>query len=92
MDPSQGQLAQHFGIRSLPTVKLFRHGEIQDEFGKKESAIRAMLEPYLTRQSDGLREQAARLARGHDAAIAYFSKRYFQTLQTFVCIQILCFC
>ena len=71
---AQGQLAQHFGIRSLPTVKLFRHGEIQDEFmgAQPESAIRAMLEPYLIRESDSLREQAAQaVSQGDtDAAIA----------------------
>lgn len=71
---AQGQLAQHFGIRSLPTVKLFRHGEIQDEFmgAQPESAIRAMLEPYLLRESDKLREQAAQaVSQGEtDAAIA----------------------
>ncbi len=71
---AQGQLAQHFGIRSLPTVKLFRHGEIQDEFmgAQPESAIRAMLEPYLLRESDNLREQAAQaVSQGEtDAAIA----------------------
>ena len=45
----QGQLAQIFGVRSLPTVLLIKDGRPIDGFpgAQPESAIRAMLEPHI---------------------------------------------
>ncbi len=42
-------IAQQFGIRSLPIVKLFRNTKLADEFmgAQPESAIRAFLEQHL---------------------------------------------
>ena len=57
------ELAGHFGIRSLPTVKLLKDGQIVDEFmgAQPESAVRALLERYVSRESDDARVQAASL-------------------------------
>jgi putative thioredoxin len=53
------QLAQQFGIRSIPAVKLFRNGQVIDEFmgalGERE--IRNFLEPHIPRESDKLAAQ-----------------------------------
>lgn len=56
----QQELAVQYGVRSLPTVKLFRNGEIVDEFigAQAESSVRQMLEPYLSRPSDAIAMQA----------------------------------
>ena len=49
-------LAQQFGIRSLPTVRLFKNGQPAGEFlgAQPESAVRALIEPHLARPSDAL--------------------------------------
>ena len=56
----QQAIAAQWGIRSLPTVKLFKNGEVIDEFqgAQPESVIRSILEPHLPRASDALREAA----------------------------------
>ena len=53
---AEQRLAQAFGIRSLPTVKLFKDGAVVDEFmgAQPESAVRAMLERHVERASDQL--------------------------------------
>ncbi len=53
-------LAAQYGIRSLPTVKLFRHGAVVDAFMgvQPERTIRALLERHIPRPSDALIEQA----------------------------------
>jgi putative thioredoxin len=60
---AQRELAGSQGIRSLPTVRVFRHGQPVDEIigVQPESAIRAILERYLEQPSDSLRTEAARL-------------------------------
>ncbi|NIV74967.1 MAG: thioredoxin [Gammaproteobacteria bacterium] len=66
------ELARAHGIRALPTVKLFRHGAVADEFQgvQTEPAIREILERHLERASDRLLAQALE-ARDHgDAATA----------------------
>jgi len=54
------QLAQAYGVRSLPTVKIFRHGRVVEEFVgvQPESMIRALVERHIERESDRLRERA----------------------------------
>ncbi len=72
------ELAQEYGIRSIPNLKLFRNGEIVEDIlgAQPESELRALVERYVPRESDALREQAAAaLARGDaDAARALLER------------------
>ena len=54
-DENQG-LAQQFGVRSLPTVKLFKDGMPIDEFmgALPESQVREFLDRHIERESDRL--------------------------------------
>jgi len=56
-------LAQRFGVRSLPTVKLFVGGQVVDEFMgvQAEGVIRGILDQHLPRESDEARAEASRL-------------------------------
>ena len=66
-------LAAQYGIRSLPTVVLFRNGKPVDQFMgvQPESGIRALLDKHLPRPSDATRQQALQaLQHGNaDAAV-----------------------
>jgi putative thioredoxin len=55
------EIAHQFGIRSLPTVKLFKDGAVVDEFlgALPESQVRALLERCVPRRSDEARTQAS---------------------------------
>jgi putative thioredoxin len=68
----QRELATRFGIRSLPTVKLFRHGEPVDEFmgALPETEIRAFLERHIPREIDLLLNRVDALLLQGDAAQA----------------------
>jgi putative thioredoxin len=57
------EVASQFGIRSLPTVKLFKDGVVVDEFMgvQPESRVRALLERFVSRESDEARAQAQTL-------------------------------
>jgi putative thioredoxin len=48
------ELSVHYGIRGIPAVKLFKKGQVADEFlgAKPEHAIRAWLEAALGKQTD----------------------------------------
>ncbi|AKJ94341.1 thioredoxin [Thioalkalivibrio versutus] len=64
----QQALAQQYGVRSLPTVMIFRHGKPADQFMgvQPEPNIRAMIDQYLEKPSDKLIEQAREQARTGD--------------------------
>ncbi|HEB95288.1 MAG TPA: thioredoxin [Sedimenticola thiotaurini] len=63
-------LAMQFGIRSIPTVKLFIDGQPVDEFmgALPEAQIRAFLDRHIPRESDQLVAAAEELLRQGDAA------------------------
>ena len=56
----QKQLAREHGIRSLPTMRLFKDGEVVEEIlgAQTESTLRALLDRYIARPSDALRLSA----------------------------------
>ena len=72
------EIATQFGIRSIPTVKLFRDGQPVDEFmgALPERAIREFLDRHVARESDAqvakAREQLA--AGDADGAIALLNE------------------
>jgi len=59
----QQQLATHFGVRSVPTVKLVKNGQIVDEFtgALPEGEIRAFLDKHIEKESDRRMQQAVDL-------------------------------
>ncbi len=56
----QRELAARYGVRSLPTVKVFRNGEVIDEFrgALPEGPIRDLLERHVERESDKIAQEA----------------------------------
>ena len=71
---SQQALASQFGVRSVPTVKLVKNGQIVDEFmgALPESQVRAFLDKHIESESEQRMQQAlARYQAGEtDAALA----------------------
>ena len=65
----QRELAAELGIRSLPTVMLFKEGQPVDQFmgALPETDIRTFLDPHLPRQSDSLLDRARLLVEQGDA-------------------------
>jgi putative thioredoxin len=59
-------LAQRYAVKSLPTVKLFRNGQVVDEFmgAQPEKTIRALLDRHIPRESDALVVNAMLAASG----------------------------
>lgn len=68
----QQALAAQYGVRSLPTVKLFKNGQVVDEFmgAQPESTVRALLDRHIDRESDRLRHEARALMEGGEAEAA----------------------
>ncbi|OQA32192.1 MAG: Thioredoxin-1 [Betaproteobacteria bacterium ADurb.Bin341] len=58
------QIAQHFGVRSIPTVKVIKEGRLADEFNGAlpEGEVRAFIERLLPPSAASEREQAALLS------------------------------
>lgn len=58
-DEERGLSREH-GIRSLPTMRLYRNGEVVEEIlgAQTESTLRILLDRYVDRPSDALREAA----------------------------------
>lgn len=71
IDSQQG-LASQFGVRSVPTVKLVKNGQIVDEFtgALPESQIRALLDKHIEKKSDQLMQQALMLYQQGDSETA----------------------
>jgi putative thioredoxin len=69
---AEPELAARHGIRSLPTLRLFRHGQAVDEMigVQPDGAIRAMVERFLEKPSDRDRAEAAKLLSQDRAAEA----------------------
>ncbi len=63
-DSEQG-LAMRYGIRGIPALKLFRNGEVVEELVgvQPESTIRAMIDRYIERPADRVREEARAAVR-----------------------------
>jgi putative thioredoxin len=66
------ELAAEYGIRSLPTVKIFKNGKVVDEFMgvQPEPAIREMIDRHLPKPSDALIDQATSSRDSGDTARA----------------------
>ncbi len=66
------EIAAQFGIRSIPTVKLFSNGQPVDEFlgALPETDIRAFLDRHLPRESDAVVDQARQLLASGQADAA----------------------
>ena len=64
----QQEVAAQFGIRSIPTVKLFKDGAEVDEFAGAlpENQIRAFLDKHLPRESDNVLIAAEKLMETGD--------------------------
>lgn len=65
-------LSGEHGIRSLPTMRLYRNGEMVEEIlgAQTESTLRIILDRYIDRPSDTAREAALELHRQGDTAAA----------------------
>ena len=65
-------LAAEFGIRSLPTVQLFKSGQPVDQFmgALPEAQVREFLDRHIPRASDGLLDRARGLMEAGDLASA----------------------
>ena len=75
---AEQEIAAQFGIRSIPTVKLFIDGQVVDEFmgALPESTVREFLDGHVARESDATVEKAREcLAAGDaDGAIALLNE------------------
>ncbi|MEF3193390.1 MAG: thioredoxin [Halothiobacillaceae bacterium] len=73
VDTDQEQmLAARFGIRSLPTVMVFKDGRVVDQFmgAQPEGAIRKFIDKHIVRESDLMLKQAMALLEQGDEASA----------------------
>lgn len=68
----QPELANAYGIRSLPTVKLFRDGEVVGEFSgvQPESVIRELIDEHIARPSAASHQRAVTALQQGDIAQA----------------------
>lgn len=79
------QIAQQFGVRSLPTVMVMRDGQPVDGFAgaQTEAAVRALLEKYLPKPWDLLLQQALELQANDDfvSALPMLRQAYAESRQ-----------
>ena len=66
------EIAGQFGIRSIPTVKLVRNGQLVDEFmgALPEGSVREFLDRHLGRDSDAIITTAVKHLQAGDTAAA----------------------
>jgi putative thioredoxin len=73
-------LAEQHGIRSLPTLRLYRYGEVVEEMlgAQPEANLRTLIEAYIERDSDRVLQQALELdAQGKtDEALPLLEQAY----------------
>jgi len=65
-------LAQQYGVRSLPTVKVFKNGEIVDEFMgvQPEAVIRELIDKHRVRLMENTRQEALQALQAGDLETA----------------------
>ena len=70
----QQQLAKTHGIRSLPTLHVYKHGERVEEIlaAQSEATLRILLDRYIERPSNRIRDEARELFQQgrHDDALS----------------------
>ncbi|MEN9527252.1 MAG: hypothetical protein RLY56_1203 [Pseudomonadota bacterium] len=66
------EVAGAYAIRSIPAVKLFKNGQVVDEFvgAQPLGAVKSFVAAHLTKQSDPRLEEATRLIMSGDASAA----------------------
>lgn len=69
---AEQELAGQYGVQSLPTLLLFRDGEIVDQLigAQPLSVLEGFVAPYLPRETDALLESARAALDSHDSANA----------------------
>ena len=67
----QQQLAQQFRVRSVPTVKVVKNGQVVEEFlgAQSEAQIRSLLDKYVERESDKLMAAALQRYNSGDVSV-----------------------
>lgn len=77
---AERELAAEHGIRSLPTLRLYRHGQVMEEIlgAQPETTLRSLIDAYIERESDRLLAEALTLAQaGRQArALELMSQAY----------------
>lgn len=65
---TQQSLSQQFQVRNIPTVFIFKNGEVVDQFSglQPEQRIRELISKYITTEADNIRNQAMQLIQGGD--------------------------
>jgi putative thioredoxin len=74
----QRELARAHGIRSLPTMRVYKNGEMVEEIlaAQSESTLRILLDRYIERESDAIRVRAQEAWQQgrHDEALGLLQK------------------
>ena len=65
---AQQELSARYQVRSIPSVKIFRHGKVVEEFTgvQSEDSIRSLIKAHITTAADKLRSEAIALIRQGD--------------------------